>query len=57
MESSNRRNTTSIAEDIVDHGSEYHAWQAVWLSENISKKDHPERKDYLFDQAGLKFRP
>ncbi len=57
MEPGNRRNTTSIAEDIVSHGSEYHVWQAVWLSENISKKDHPERKDYLFDQAGLKFRP
>jgi len=57
MESGNRRDTAVIISDILDHGPEYHVWQAVWLSENLTKKDHPERKEYLLDQAGLRFRP
>lgn len=57
MESVNRRDTSRIIDDIVKHGPEYHVWQAVWLSEIITKKDNPKRKDYLFDQLGLKFRP
>ncbi len=57
MESVSRRDTTGIKEDIIKHGPEYHVWQAVWLSENITKKDNPKRKDYLFDQLGMKFRP
>ncbi len=57
MESRNRRNTSGIIEDILHRGPEYQVWQAVWLSENISKKDNPGRKDYLFDQTGLRFRP
>lgn len=57
MESGSRRNTISIIDDIVKHGPEYHVWQAVWLSEIITKKDNPKRKDFLFDQLGLRFRP
>ena len=57
MEPGNRRNTTGIIEDILRNGPEYRVWQAVLLSEIITKKDNPARKDYLFDQAGLKFRP
>ncbi len=57
MEPNSRRDNSGIADDILRHGAEYHVWQAVWLSENISKKDNPDRKDYLLDQKGLKFRP
>lgn len=57
MESGSRRDTSSIIEDILTRGPEYHVWQAVWLSENITRKDNPKRKDFLFDQLGLKFRP
>ncbi len=57
MEPGTGRNTSGIIEDILQKGPEYHVWQAVWLSEILSKKNNPGRKDYLFDQAGLKFRP
>lgn len=57
MEPGNRRDTSGIADDIIRHGPEYHVWQAVWLSENITKKENPDRKDYLLDQKGIKFRP
>ncbi|HRN25164.1 MAG: type VI secretion system baseplate subunit TssG [Ignavibacteriaceae bacterium] len=57
MESGDRRNTSRIVEDIIQRGPEYHVWQAVWLTEIATKKDNPGRKDYLFDQLGLKFRP
>lgn len=46
-----------MIEDILKNGHEFQVWQAVWLSETVTKKDNPGRKDYLFDQAGLKFRP
>jgi type VI secretion system protein ImpH len=57
MEPGNRRNTTGITDDILRYGPEYHVWQAVWLCENITRKDHPDRKEYLLDQKGIKFRP
>ncbi|QQS36586.1 MAG: type VI secretion system baseplate subunit TssG [Ignavibacteriales bacterium] len=57
MEPGSRTNTSNIIEDIVASGPEYHVWQAVWLSENITRKENPKRKDFLFDQLGLKFRP
>jgi type VI secretion system protein ImpH len=57
MEPGSRRDTSGIKEDIVSRGPEYHVWQAVWLSEHITRKDNPARKDFLFDQLGLKFRP
>ncbi|HSP87562.1 MAG TPA: type VI secretion system baseplate subunit TssG, partial [Ignavibacteriaceae bacterium] len=57
MAADNRRNANSLIEDLVKNGSSYNVWQAVWLAENITKNENPNRKDYLFDQAGLKFRP
>ncbi len=51
------RNTPGIVDDIIKNGPSYHVWQAVWLSENITKKNNPNRKDYIFGQAGIKFRP
>ena len=57
MATGNRRNSSSIVDDIIKNGPSYHVWQAVWLSENITKKNNPKRKDYIFGQAGLKFRP
>jgi type VI secretion system protein ImpH len=57
MEPVSRRDTSSIKDDIVSRGPEYHVWQAVWLSESITRKDNPRRKDFLFDQSGLSFRP
>jgi len=57
MAADNRRNANSLIEDLVKNGPSYNVWQAVWLAENITKKENPERKDYIFDQAGLKFRP
>ncbi len=57
MGSGNRRDTSRITDDILQHGAEYHVWQAVWLCENITRKDYPDRKEYLLDQKGIKFRP
>ena len=57
MESVDRRNSSGIIDDILQHGAEYHVWQAVWLTEIATRKNNPGRKDYLFDQLGLKFRP
>jgi type VI secretion system protein ImpH len=57
MEPDDRRNTSGIIEDILQHGPEYHVWQAVRLIEIATKKDNAGRKDYLLDQLGLKFRP
>lgn len=57
MEPGRRRDTSSITDDILRHGPEYHVWQAVWLCENITKRDNPDRKEYLLDQKGIKFRP
>ena len=57
MAADNRRNADGLIEDLVKNGHSYSVWQAVWLAENITKNENPERKDYIFDQAGLKFRP
>jgi len=57
MESSIRRNASGLIEDLVKNGPSYNVWQAIWLSENITKKDNPGRKDYLLEQNGLNFRP
>jgi len=57
MESGNRRNTSGLMEDLVKNGPSYNVWQAIWLGENITKKDNPGRKDYLLEQTGLNFRP
>ncbi len=57
MATGDRRNTPRIVDDLLRNGPSYHVWQAVWLSENITKKSNPNRKDYIFGQAGIKFRP
>jgi type VI secretion system protein ImpH len=51
------RNTSDLIDDLIKNGPSYNVWQAVWLGENITRKDNPSRKDYLLDQTGLKFRP
>ena len=57
MGTDNRRNSSGVIEDLVRYGPQYNVWQAIWIAENISKKEHPDRKDYLFEQTGLQFRP
>jgi len=52
-----RRNTSGLADDLVKNGASYNVWQAIWIAENITKKEHPNRKDYLLEQTGLKFHP
>ncbi len=52
-----RRNTSGLKDDLVKNGSSYNVWQAIWIAENITKIDNPKRKDYLFEQTALKFRP
>lgn len=50
-------NITGLMHDLIHDGPSFHVWQAVWLSEQITKDKFPERKDFLLDQDGLKFRP
>ncbi|HEX2961513.1 MAG TPA: type VI secretion system baseplate subunit TssG [Ignavibacteriales bacterium] len=57
MGAENRRNISGLIEDLVKNGPSYNVWQAVWLGENITRRFHPSRKDYLLDQEGLRFRP
>ena len=57
MGTDNRRNPSSVIDDLVRYGPQYNVWQAVWIAENISKKDYPDRKDFLLEQTGLQFRP
>ena len=52
-----RRNTSGLIDDLVKNGSSYNVWQAIWIAENITKKDNQNRKDYLLEQTGLNFRP
>ena len=54
MGTTDRRNTSGIKEDSLKNGASYNVWQAVWLGENITKKEHPERKDFDFDQGRIK---
>lgn len=46
-----------LIKELVENGPSFNVWHAVWMAENISKKFHPNRKDYLLDQEGIKFRP
>lgn len=57
METGIGRNTSGMIEDLVKNAPSYNVWQAVWIGENLTRKEHPARKDYLLDQSGLKFRP
>ncbi|MCX6151855.1 MAG: type VI secretion system baseplate subunit TssG [Ignavibacteriales bacterium] len=49
-------NITSLIKELIQEGPSFHVWQAVWLSEQITKKDYPNRKDFLLDQTGIRFR-
>ena len=57
MAAYNGTNTPGIIEDLIQDGPSYHVWQAVWLCEQITKRKFPNRKDFLFEQTGIKFRP
>ena len=57
MGTDNRRNPSSVIDDLVLYGQQYNVWQAIWIAENISKKEYPDRKDFLLEQTGLQFRP
>lgn len=57
MGTEDRGNISSIIEDLINNGPAYNVWQAIWLGENLTKRDNPLRKDYMLDQTGIKFRP
>lgn len=57
MESGVGRNSSNLIDDLVKNASSYNVWQAVWIGENLTRKEHPARKDYLLDQSGINFRP
>ena len=46
-----------LIKELVESGSAFNIWQAVWIAETIAQKYHPNRKDFLLEQTGLKFRP
>jgi type VI secretion system protein ImpH len=46
-----------ILNDLITNGPTYHVWQAVWLSESLTRESNPDRKDYLLDQKGIRLRP
>ncbi|MFH1197535.1 MAG: type VI secretion system baseplate subunit TssG [bacterium] len=51
------RNFTRLIEDLTKNAPSYNVWYAVYLSEIITKKLHPDRKDFMLDQKGLSFKP
>ena len=57
MAADNGADTPGLINNLVQDGQAYHVWQAVWLCEQITKNKFPERKDFLFEQTGLRFRP
>jgi type VI secretion system protein ImpH len=57
VEAVNGTNITSITDDLVKNGHAYNVWQAIRIGEALTKKSNPSRKDFIFDQAGLHFRP
>ncbi len=57
MAADNGTNTSGIIRDLIQDGPSYHVWQAVWLCELITKRKFPNRKDFLFEQTGIKLRP
>jgi len=50
-------NITGIINDILKAGPSFNVWQAVRIIEQITMKNFPGRKDFLFDQTGLRFQP
>lgn len=51
------RNFTRLIEDLTQNSAAYNVWYAVYLAEIITKKIHPDRKDFMLEQKGLNFRP
>jgi type VI secretion system protein ImpH len=49
--------SNNLIKDLVKNGPTFNVWYAVWIAENITKRLHPNRKDFLLDQEGIKFRP
>ncbi len=52
-----RQNLAHLIDDLTQDGPNFNVFQAVRLSEMLSKSMHPLRKDFLFAQDGLHFRP
>jgi len=50
-------NYARLIEDLQNNGPSYNVWQAVYLSEIITKHLNPDRQEYILDQKGLSFRP
>jgi len=46
-----------LIKELIKNGSAFNVWHAVWIAETITKKLHPDRKEFLLEQSGLKFRP
>ena len=57
MDTQNRKDLTSLIQDLEKKAPEYNVFYAIYLAEKISKKIHPDRDDSIFDQKGLRFRP
>jgi type VI secretion system protein ImpH len=57
MAAESGRNSAGLIEDLVKNGPSYNVWQAIWLGENLTAKVNPDRKEYLLDQKGMKFKP
>jgi type VI secretion system protein ImpH len=46
-----------LIDELVKEGPAFNVWHAVWIAENVTRKLHPNRKEYLLDQQGINFRP
>jgi len=57
MAADNGTNTSGLINDLIQDGPNYHVWQAVWLCEQLTKRKFPNRKDFLLEQTGIRFRP
>jgi type VI secretion system protein ImpH len=54
-----RQNSAGIKEDLLQNGPAYNVWQAIWLGENIAKKEgkNGSSESDVLNHSGLKFRP
>jgi predicted component of type VI protein secretion system len=57
MDTQDRKNLTSLIQDLEKNAPEYNVFYAIHIAEKISKIIHPDRDDSIFDQKGLRFRP
>jgi type VI secretion system protein ImpH len=53
----NGQDAPHIVDDLIANIPEYDFFQAVYLAEILTRGEHAGRKDFGFDQKGLKFRP